>query len=70
MRSVEERHEAKHERVGQQRDIQRRNSKSTFEAERKKVLHSYLPVVLCITILVCKHAKHQRCYAVGLCRIV
>jgi uncharacterized membrane protein len=39
MKSVEETHEAKHELVKKQQEIQRRNLKSTFEAERKKVTH-------------------------------
>lgn len=33
----QETHEAKHELLVKQQDIQRRNLKSTFEAERKKV---------------------------------
>ncbi|CAM9735652.1 unnamed protein product, partial [Ectocarpus fasciculatus] len=37
VKSLEETHEAKHELLVKQQDIQRRNLKSTFEAERKKV---------------------------------
>lgn len=35
--TTQETHEAKHELLVKQQDIQRRNLKSTFEAERKKV---------------------------------
>ena len=37
LKSVEETHEAKYELVKKQQEIQRRNLRSTFEAERKKV---------------------------------
>ncbi|CAB1100732.1 unnamed protein product [Ectocarpus sp. CCAP 1310/34] len=37
VKSLEETHEAKYELLVKQQDIQRRNLKSTFEAERKKV---------------------------------
>jgi uncharacterized membrane protein len=56
MKSVEETHEAKHELVKKQQEIQRRNLKSTFEAERKKVMCT---VLLSIVLLHFNTYVHQ-----------
>jgi uncharacterized membrane protein len=53
MKSVEETHEAKHELVKKQQEIQRRNLKSTFEAERKKVICTVLRSIVLYILRSC-----------------